>query len=153
MDGGKSAFWLEVMEQLRTEIDCDFCCVGLVEGESRSLHWKAASGNEGERYSSISDRPGRGLTGTVVKVGRAMPVNFADLIMSRTLHEYPIMTAERLRSAYAVPLTEGASVMGVLLAGDRWKRVYRPEERNCIKLAAERISRKFAENSSEAASS
>jgi nitrogen regulatory protein A len=153
MGGGNSALWLQEMEQLRTEIDCDFCCLGLLEGEELTLRWKTACGNENERFRNITDRGGRGLTGSVVKVGRAMPLYFADLVMSRCLHEYPIMTAERLRSAYAVPLMEGRSVKGVMLAGDRWKRVYRPEERHCIMLAGERISRLLTQTASEAASS
>lgn len=131
---------MKEMELLRSELGSDFCSLALVEPDSDELAWKLASGNENDRCLSMRERAGRGFTGTVVKVGRAMPVNVAQLVMTRQLYEYPILAAEKLRSAYAVPLLSGRSVTGVLLIGDRRKRVYRPEERNRASAAGERIA-------------
>ncbi|MCD9020679.1 GAF domain-containing protein [Cohnella silvisoli] len=153
MNGRESDLLLEQLNGLRAEIGSDFCSLGLLEGAERTLKWKLASGNENERFLKMTDRAGRGLTGSVVKVGRAMSLNVAELIMSRQLYEYPILLAENLRSAYAVPVFDGHLVIGVLLAGDRRKRIYRPEERKCVSLAGERISRLLIANSAESPSS
>lgn len=137
---GRKADLLKEMDRLRSDLGSDFCSLALVEEESDGLSWKLASGNENERCLTMKERAGKGFAGSVVKVGRPMPFNVAELIMSRKLYEYPILIAEKLRSAFAVPLVSGRNVTGVLLVGDRRKRVYRPEERNCASEAGMRIS-------------
>ncbi|MFC5531426.1 GAF domain-containing protein [Cohnella yongneupensis] len=131
---------LEELDELGAAIACDCCCFGVLMGEMRALQWELASGNENERYAAIAERVGSGLSGTVVKVGRPMSLQLTDLLATRRLHEYPIMLAEGLRSAYAVPVIVKREVVGVLLAGDRQRRIYRTEERKLVVDAAERIA-------------
>lgn len=152
MDNRKKML-LEQLERVRCEIGSDFCSLGLLEGYDRILIWKLASGNLNDRFLSIAERPGRGLSGSVIKVGRAMQLGMPELVASRQLHEYAILLAENLRSAYAIPLLIGNRVTGVLLVGDRKRRVYRPEERNSMMLAGERITAIIAEMSAEPRSS
>jgi nitrogen regulatory protein A len=140
MDRWETNFMLE-LNQLRGAIHSDFCALAFLEEDGFTLKWKLASGNENERFRRMTFRPGRGLSDTVVKVGRAVSLNLAEIIFTRQLHEYPIMLAESLRSAYAVPLQDGTHVVGVLLVGDRKKRVYRPEEKNAVLQAGERMSK------------
>ncbi|WP_052476097.1 GAF domain-containing protein [Cohnella kolymensis] len=143
----------EELQRLRTQIGSDFCSLGLLEGYDRLLKWKLASGNVNDRFLSIIERPGRGLSGSVVKVGRAMQLNVPELVAARQLHEYAVLLAENLRSAYAIPLFIGNQVTGILLAGDRKRRIYRTEERNQIALAGERITQIVAEQAVEPKSS
>jgi nitrogen regulatory protein A len=126
---------------MRVSVNSDFCALALLDADGFTLKWKLASGNENDRYRSMKFQTGRGLSETVVKVGRAVSLNLAEIIYHRKLHEYPIMLAESLRSAYAVPLQDGIQVIGVLLIGDRKKRVYRPEEKKEAVHAGERISK------------
>lgn len=142
----------ETLARLKDEIGCDACALGLLAGAERELKWRLASGNGNERYLSIAERVGGGLSGSVVKVGRAMSLQLAELLAARRIHEYPILLAEGMRSAYAVPLVVGRDVVGVLLAGDRRRRIYRAEERSVVAAAAERIAATLAGRPEENAS-
>jgi nitrogen regulatory protein A len=140
LDNWDTNFMLE-LNKLRSAINSDFSAIALLDVDGFTLRWKFASGNDNERFRRMTFRPGRGLSSTVVKVGRAVSLNLAEITLSRQLHEYPILLTESLRSAYAVPLQDGTQVVGVLLVGDRKKRVYRPEEKNATLQAGERISK------------
>lgn len=131
-----------MMKQLLSDMGSDFCALGLLEKDNR-LRWKWAEGNVSERFLDMEDKPGRGFQQSVIKVGRAMTLHVTDLIASRTLHEYPLLPSEKLRSVYAVPLYEGMSVIGLLVVGDRSKRIYKPEDRQCAAQAAGLIAQKL----------
>jgi nitrogen regulatory protein A len=137
---GEEDLLLQELNRLRSEIQIDCCVLGLLDGKEGALKWRLAAGNLNERYRNMSDRPGRGITGTVVKVGRPMSLHIPELIMSRHLHEYPILLSEKLRSAYVVPIWKDLELLGVLLAGDRKRRIYRAEERDSMIKSCERIS-------------
>jgi len=128
-----------MMKQLLADMGSDFCALGLLEKDNR-LRWKWAEGNISERFMDMEDRPGRGFQQSVIKVGRAMTLHVTDLIASRTLHEYPLLPSEKLRSVHAVPLYEDMNVIGILVVGDRSKRIYNPEDRKCAAMAAEQIA-------------
>ncbi|MDG0790832.1 hypothetical protein OMP38_08130 [Cohnella ginsengisoli] len=131
---------LAILATLRAELGCDFCAIGLTEAPLLNLRWPVASGQTNERYAGISEKPGRGLSASVLKIGRAMPFSMPELLYSRRLQEYPLLLAEDLRAAYAVPLYFGHSPSGILIAGDRRKRVYRTDERRIVAAAGERIA-------------
>jgi len=135
------------MDRLLADLGSDLCVLGLLEPGTGELVWKAAAGNLSDRYLRMATRPGKGLNGSVVKVGRGATLHVAELIAKRELHEYPILLAEKLRSAYAAPVMPGDKVRGVLLVGDRVKRIYRPEDRVSISAAAERIAKALGEAS------
>ncbi|MDG0814368.1 hypothetical protein [Cohnella rhizosphaerae] len=139
---------LDSLAMLRAAIGCDFGAVGLKEASSHLLRWPMASGHTNERIESIAEKPGRGLSASVLKIGRATTLSMNELVCSRQLQEYPLFLAENLRAAYAVPLGEGAAPSGVLLVGDRKKRIYRTEERLLVAAAADRITVLLAELSS-----
>lgn len=128
------------MEQVLQDLKSDFSVVGVLVGESRALVWKVAAGNLTERYKQIVNQPGKGLNGAVVKVARGMSLHVSELIMKRELHEYPLMMAEKLRSAYVVPLMNGRQVTGVLLVGNRAKRIFRPEDRARAEAAGKLVA-------------
>jgi nitrogen regulatory protein A len=128
------------LDRLQTDIGCDFCALGLLHPDSRILIWKWAVGNTNEKFRLIEDKPGRGFHRSVVKVGRAMPLQAEELIASRQLHEFPLLISEQLQSAYAVPIWQDSRVAGIMLAGDRAKRTYLPEERSRADLAGKRIA-------------
>ncbi len=138
---------MEQLDRLRADLDCDFCALGELEGEERALRWVLASGNANERFRSIAERVGVGIAGSVMKVGRPMSLQWADLLAVRRIHEYPIMLAESLRSAYAVPIVAGAHAEAVLLAGDRHRRIYRPEDRKLAVDAGAAMLRLLMETS------
>lgn len=132
------------LEGVLADLGSGFCVFGLLDPGSGELVWKAAAGNLSDRYRLMTIRPGRGLNGSVVKVGRGTSLHVAELIARRELHEYPILLAEKLRSAYAAPVMQGGIVHGVLLVGDRVKRIYRPEDRERISAATVRLAELIA---------
>ena len=131
---------MPIMDQLLADIGSHFVALGLLEGDSGELVWKLAAGNLSDRYKTIAGRVGKGLAGSVIKVGRGMSLHVSELIANRQLHEYPILLAEKLRSAFAVPIMSGNKVQGVLLAGDRVKRIYRQEDKQTVTAMAERVA-------------
>lgn len=139
---------LDSLTMLRDAIGCDFIAVGLKEASSHLLRWPMASGHTSERIESIAEKPGRGLSATVVKIGRAKTLSMSELVYLRELQEYPLFLAENLRAAYAVPLGGSIEPSGVLIVGDRKKRIYRTEERRLVAAAAERITVRLTELSS-----
>lgn len=139
---------LDSLTMLRDAIGCDFCAVGLKEASSQLLRWPMVSGHTSERIESIAEKPGRGLSATVMKVGRAMTLSMNELVYLRQLQEYPLFLAENLRAAYAAPLGGSTAPSGVLLVGDRKKRIYRTEERRLVTAAADRITARLTELSS-----
>ncbi|WP_217597378.1 hypothetical protein [Cohnella sp. GbtcB17] len=139
---------LDSLAMLRDAIGCDFSAVGLKEASSHLLRWPMASGHTSERIESIAEKPGRGFSATVMKVGRAMTLSMNELVYLRQLQEYPVFLAENLRAAYAVPLGGSIAPSGVLLIGDRKKRIYRTEERRLVASTADRITARLTELSS-----
>lgn len=77
-----------------------------------------------------------------------MTLSMNELVYLRQLQEYPLFLAENLRAAYAVPLGGSIAPSGVLLVGDRKKRIYRTEERRLVAATADRITALLTELSS-----
>jgi len=128
------------LDALRRETGSDFSSLALIEPAELRTKWKWASGNLNERYLNMSARRGRGLAGEIVKVGRGIVWSKADLEKLRPLPDYSILNAERLMSAYAVPVAAGGEVAGVLLVGGRDERAYGQEDKQIVAKAAERIA-------------
>ncbi|MCC3373562.1 GAF domain-containing protein [Cohnella sp. REN36] len=136
--------WEQEMKLLLSDLGCDFCSVGILDTKSRILTWKLAVGNMSDRYQQISEKPGRGFHKSVIKIGRAMAFQMAELVANRQMQEYPILMSEHLRSAYAVPIMEGHQVVGVLLIGNRSNRVFQPEDRIRAASAGECVAESLA---------
>ena len=132
------------LNRTRSELACDLCALALTSDDGRTLRWKLAAGNLNDRCFKMVDPPGRGLTGTVLKIGRPMTLQAADLLRARQLQEFPIFISEMLLSAHAVPLLHSGRVGGVLLIGDRTKRSYSQEEQRAASECGERMAKLLA---------
>lgn len=126
------------LERLREATSSDFSALARI-GPDRDIRWSNASGHLSERYKRLMQRPGKGLAGTVVKIGRPYVLDESERDRQRLMSESPIMAVERLLAAYAVPIVDGSDVVGVLLVGHRASRTYTPEEKAAIADAARRI--------------
>lgn len=135
------------MNRTRSALACDLCALALTGEDGRTLRWKFAAGNLNDRCLKMVDPPGRGLSGSVAKVGRPMTLQTSELERARKLHEYPIFISELLRSAHAVPLLQSGKVGGVLLIGDRTNRSYKQEELLVASACGERIIKLLAQQS------
>jgi nitrogen regulatory protein A len=109
--------------QKLAQVPCDFVGVAIQNQRGPDVRWHYAVGNGNDKYKRITVRYGKGIAGRVISTGRPIEVaNFPNVILGKAL-EYPIMLAEKLVSAYAVPVFFQGIPKGVLLVG---RRVYRP---------------------------
>lgn len=110
------------IEQLEKEFEFDFISIALVQtAEGRfAIKWKYASGQTSDRYKRLTLQYGKGVAGTVFKVGKPMLIeNVDDMYEGKDLFNNPILILESLKSFGAIPLYKYNRVAGVLLAGFR----------------------------------
>lgn len=132
------AFWIEAeLERLRATLSSDFAAIAWIDDNKGRLRWRFVSGGSNERYRHIEQRPDRGLVGEVLRIGR--PVH-ADATAGRQHFESPIMLAERLSAALAVPVHVCNKIRGILLIGERRKRMYGDGEVKTMMDAAHRLA-------------
>lgn len=94
---------VSICQKLLVELPCDFVGVAIQNQRGPDVRWHYAVGNGNDKYKRITVRYGKGIAGRVISTGRPIEVaNFPNNILGKAL-EYPIMLAEKLVSAYAVP--------------------------------------------------
>lgn len=125
------------LTQLRGLLSCDFA--GLAWSENNLVRWKVVSGNRNDRYKKIILRYGKGIAGQVLRSGRPMTVESLQNHSEIDTKDYPIMLAESLVSAAAVPLTLNIKIAGVLLVGSRITRSFSSQEIELISSFAEQL--------------
>ncbi|MFX3648231.1 MAG: GAF domain-containing protein [Paenibacillus sp.] len=107
----------EMIDGLRLNTASDFCGLACLNGTM--LRWKYTSGASNERVKRMEMRPGQDLVGTALRTGRTARSD-AQSTGDHTPGRCPLMLAERLVSAIAVPVFQEGSMPGaVLLVGSR----------------------------------
>ncbi|WP_078543786.1 GAF domain-containing protein [Litchfieldia alkalitelluris] len=114
----------ELLNEIRFKTSSDFSAFACLNKDSFIIQWKFVSGNLNNRYKKMQGRPGKGLAGLAIRADRTMVLDssIAD-IASRRL-QYPIMLAENLQAAVAVPVRNAGITTGVLLVGSRYNKTY-----------------------------
>jgi nitrogen regulatory protein A len=85
-------------------------------------------------------RPGKGLAGLAIRLGRPVIIEEDTPEYAQLRKDDPLMLAELLTSAVAIPVQIGGEAGGVLLLGNREKHNLFPAEMERITNAVERIS-------------
>lgn len=115
----------QALTHIRVNNDYDFAGIALPsqDGEQTVIKWQYASGNINTRYQRIVLRNGRGIAGTVMRVGKRMIIHDIQTEVDEVerIH-YPIVISEQLTAIVAIPLWHHTSVEGVLLLGQRQGR-------------------------------
>ncbi|MFC3420327.1 GAF domain-containing protein [Salinicoccus hispanicus] len=108
------------------------------------IRWKYSIGSSGEQWKRIALPRGKGVPGTVMKTGKSMIIDdIAGTDIERDLFRYPILKTEQLQSFIAMPLwNDDEEVMGILLMGNRSRRMFAEEEYEMIKHCVEKTLRK-----------
>ncbi|WP_232426283.1 GAF domain-containing protein [Cytobacillus praedii] len=123
-------------ESILSKIATDFVGLALQNREGPDVRWHYAAGNSNDKYKKITVRYGKGIAGKVISTGSPITVNnFPDNIYGKAL-EYPIMLAEKLLYAYAVPIFYKGAPKGVLLVGRRTNKPINEGEQNIVRQAA-----------------
>jgi nitrogen regulatory protein A len=125
------------LTQLRGLLSCEFA--GLAWSENNIVRWKVVSGNRNDRYRKIILRSGKGIAGQVLRSGRPMTVDCTECKFQYDMKDFPIMLAEGLMSAAAVPVTLNNKVLGILLVGNRSPRTYLSHEIELVSSFAEQL--------------
>lgn len=110
------------IERVKELFGFDFVGIAIVQSPERGfeLRWTYVTGNLNERYRRIKLQSGKGLAGLVFKTGKPMFVgNAEEEWTAGDLFNYPIVTAEKLKSFGAIPLYKHNRVKGVMLIGYR----------------------------------
>lgn len=131
----------QACEQLQGTIECDFVGLAFQESKGPNIGWKYASGNSNDKYQRITLRYGKGIAGRVISTGRPMEIKyFPQNILGKAL-EYPILLAEKLLYAYAVPILINSIPKGVLLVGFRSETCISDDEKKLVEKAAADIKK------------
>lgn len=105
----------EIMKQTSS----DFAAVASLEADHR-IRWVMGVGNDNDKFLFMEKRAGRGIAGWVVRHGIPLLVGCQGPDAENHRQQYPIMLAEHLLAAAAVPVCgEGGAVTGVIMVGRR----------------------------------
>jgi nitrogen regulatory protein A len=130
-------------EKVLAEIECDFVGLALQNSDGPDVKWHYAAGNSNNKYMRITVRYGKGIAGKVISTGRPMTVeDFPHQISGKPL-EYPIMLAEKLVTAFAVPIHFNSLPKGVLLVGKRTNQSFSKGEQIAVLEATKCLEEKI----------
>ncbi|MDO6654447.1 GAF domain-containing protein [Anaerobacillus sp. 1_MG-2023] len=119
-------------QRLKRDLSCDVVALALQNRAGLDITWPCVIGHRNEKYKYITVRYGKGIAGKVISSGRQMEItSFPNGILGKSI-DYPIMLAEQLISAYAVPLLCDDSPKGALLIGYRDVHVFTEEEKSRV---------------------
>ncbi len=128
------------LASLRKITSSDFSAIACIDPITRQIRWQYVSGNKNERYKKMITKPGVGISGKVIRFGKAIIIdeNVLDLLQQRL--DSPIMLSEDLQSVVAVPVIVDESICAVLLVGSRFVRCYSDSEINSVIETAQKIA-------------
>jgi nitrogen regulatory protein A len=127
------------IDNIRVSSCSDFAALAPPDDFGLISHWYYASGNVNERYKRIVVRPGRGLPGKALMIGRIMAMNEYPFTAEGYKIECAIMLAENLKSAVAVPIRAASGNRGLLLVGNRQNHVYAAAELEYLQACSEEL--------------
>ncbi|MDM5212863.1 GAF domain-containing protein [Peribacillus sp. NJ4] len=133
----------EACEHALEEMNCDFVGLALQNRKGPDISWHYAAGNRNDKYKRITVRYGKGIAGKVISTGRPMKIEgFPNNIHGKAL-EYPIMLAENLNCAFAVPIHFKGVPKGVLLVGKRTDQPISESDQHTILDAAKKLEKEM----------
>ncbi|WP_338471556.1 GAF domain-containing protein [Niallia sp. XMNu-256] len=130
-------------ESVLTDIECDFVGLALQNSDGPDVKWHYAAGNSNKKYMRITVRYGKGIAGKVIATGRPITVEEFPRHISGKPLEYPIMLAEKLVTAFAVPIHFNSLPKGVLLVGKRTNHPFTKSEQTTVLKAAKYLEEKM----------
>ncbi|MBM7554193.1 GAF domain-containing protein [Thalassobacillus pellis] len=138
-EANRQALILDDLTILEKALACDFVGVALQKQKGLEITWPFVRGNRNEKYKYISIRYGKGIAGKVIATGSPMEINLFPVNISGKSTDYPIMLAEQLNSAYALPLYWNGIPKGALLIASRTGHFFTEDE----KRSADHIKRQI----------
>lgn len=145
MDNANNQTYMKLAcDRLQETIKCDFVGLAFQESVGPNIGWKVASGNSNDKYERITLRYGKGIAGRVISTGSPMEIKyFPQNIIGKAL-EYPILLAEKLLYAYAVPIFINGVPKGVLLVGFRSETFVENNGKKLVEKAAKELEKQIS---------
>jgi len=110
----------------------DFASLSLAGPNGQRLQWQYAYGNRNDRYQRMVVKPGVGPDGLSLRTGKPVIWHEQDKRSCNLPGECPLLSAEQLQSAAVVPLLQGHTVIGLLLAARRSLTPYTSDDLSLI---------------------
>ncbi|MGW6666250.1 MULTISPECIES: GAF domain-containing protein [Peribacillus] len=130
-------------EHVLEEMNGDFVGLALQNRKGPDICWHYAAGNRNDKYKRITVRYGKGIAGRVISTGAPMKIEgFPNNIHGKAL-DYPIMLAENLSCAFAVPIQFKGVPKGVLLVGKRTAQPISESDQHKILDAAKKLEKEL----------
>lgn len=127
---------MRACQKVLRHVAADFIGFAIQSVGGSEINWHIATGDSSGIYKRLSVNYGRGIAGQVISTGNAVEIqNFPNDIQGQ-VRDYPIMLAERLIYAFAVPVLHNEVPHAVLLAGKRTNKPFSEQERNIVQQAA-----------------
>ncbi len=104
-----------VVQTARNLFAADAAGIALADGAAGEVRWTIFVGDRADAYKEIRLRAGQGVAGRVVVTGSPVIVEDATQEVADNPDAHPILTAEGLRGALAVPLRRGERTLGALV--------------------------------------
>ena len=131
---GEEELLQELLQRVAEILDADTVAILLLEGDA--LHARAAKGIEEEVEQDVQIPLGAGFAGRIAAERQAIAipdVDHADILN-------PILREKGIKSLLGVPLLVEGRVLGVLHVGSLTPRIFTPDERDLLQLAADRAA-------------
>lgn len=127
------------LESLCRATSSDFSALSFRPEQESRIRWRYAYGNRNERYRQMLLKPGLGPGGLTLRTGK--PTLWTDRLScpADITMECPLISAELLHAAAAVPIHKGDTIYGVLLVARRNSDPYSDEELAAIHLHVQTI--------------
>jgi signal transduction protein with GAF and PtsI domain len=133
-------------ENVKAECKADFVGVAFQTGKRKKICWHYAAGNRNEKFRRMEVRYGKGMAGRVIATGRPVFIPSFPHDLHGKAVDYPIMLAEQLVCARAVPVYASGIPKGVLLIGRRTSQLFSARENEVVQKAAENLERLLQDN-------
>lgn len=134
----------DALDRIRLHVATDFVALAAPESDGQ-MRWQYASGNRNDRYKRIVLRSGKCLASRVLLHGRPIAVEGIFPQAGDDPREYPILLAEGLCSALAVPVLCQERVRGVLMMASRTLRTYGQDDMSAALHLAQRLGTVYRE--------
>lgn len=118
----------EFIHHIRLSTRSDFAALALLSQDGRRYRWQYTSGNQNDRYKQMVVRKGKGLAGMAVLLGRTLTIDSQSDLSIKLDMDSPLMMAEGLQAAAAIPVREAVGDHGVLVIGIRRTYCYSENE-------------------------
>lgn len=132
-----------ICENVKKECNVDFVGIAFQAKKSKKLCWHYAAGNRNEKFRRMEVRYRKGVAGRVIATGRPVEIPSFPHDLEGKAVDYPIMLAEQLVSARAVPILSKGMPKGAFLIGRRTSQLFSEEEHKIVQNAVNKLERLF----------